>query len=341
MTRRILAVALCGLVAALPAASAPVPVDSSPRLLLAVVPAGEGTKVVVVSPSNGTVKDLTDGKAHDGDAVWSPDGERVAFISDRDGVANLYVMRADGKKVEQLTKEKVGCSTPRWSPDGKQIAFVTNMGKVEHVAVIDAGGGKIKELTKGHIACRQPAWSPDGKRLTYSQYGPALYDTCVVNADGSGAASLTNNGGGLDAAWSPDGKRIAITSVRQGPGFRLYVMDADGKNVLKLSDNANNVGNVFPAWSPDGKRIAFGDLIDGVLQLCVCDADGKNLKPLTKSGTNVFPRWSPDGKKLAFLRYEAKKQPTLWVTDADGTNQKPVLDDVRRGLTLPAEWKPK
>ena len=74
--------------------------------------------------------------------------------------------------------------------------------------------------------------------------------------------SLTKNGGGLDAAWSPDGKRIAFASVRSGGGFRLYVMDADGKNVAQLSARPMNTnGNVYPAWSPDGQKIAFGDLV--------------------------------------------------------------------------------
>jgi TolB protein len=340
MNRPILAVVLCGL-AVSPAAPAPAPADSAPRLLVAVVPGEKGTKIVTINTSNGSVRDLTGGKSNDGDPVWSPDGTRIAFISDRDGVANVYVMSADGRKVERVTEEKTGCSGPRWSPDGKRIAFVANLGKVERIAVVDAAGGKVTELTKGPIVCKQPAWSPDGKKLTYSQYGPGVYDTCVVNADGSGAASLTKNGGGLDAAWSPDGKRVAFTSVRAAPGFRLYVMDADGKNVQKLSDNANTIGNVFPTWSPDGKRIAFADLVNGALQVRVCGADGKDLKTLTDNGTNVFPRWSPDGKKIAFVRYEAKKQPTLWVMDADGANQKPLLEDVRRGITQPAEWKPK
>src|SRR5690348_17045097 len=113
MNRVILAVVLCGL-AVSPAAAAPAPPDSAPRILLAVVPGEKGTKIVTVNPSSGAVKDLTGGKTNDGDPAWSPDGTRVAFISDRDGIANVYVMSADGRKVERLTEEKTACSGPRW-----------------------------------------------------------------------------------------------------------------------------------------------------------------------------------------------------------------------------------
>ncbi len=340
MNPRILALSLCcGLLAALPTPSAPLPPGAAPYVLVAAVPAGKGAKVVTVNASNGAAKDLTDGTANDADPTWSPDGRRIAFTSDRDGPRNVYVMNADGTKVEQLTKEKGACALPIWSPDGKRLAFVSASGGVEHVCVIDADGGNLKALTKGPFACRQPAWAPDGKRLTYSQYGPGLYDTVTVNADGSGAKSLTSGGGGLDAAWSPDGKRIAFTSVRNGTragGFRLYVMDADGQNVAQYSTTENTNGNVYPAWSPDGKKIAFSDLVGGVLQVCVCDADGKNLTALTTGATSCFARWSPDGKKIAFGRYEANKPMALWVMDADGKNPRPVLAGTPHG-----DWKPR
>jgi len=212
----------CGLLAALPAASAPAPADASPRILVAAVPVEKGAKIVTVNASNGTIKDLTDGKAGDAEPMWSPDGRRIAFISNRDGTRNVHVMNADGSKVEQLTRLKVPCGGPRWSPDGKRIAFLSGPARAEQISLIDADGGNLTQLTKGAFSCRQPAWSPDGKKLTYSQYGPGIYGTWVMAADGRGAVNLTADGGGIDAAWSPDGKRIAFTSVRTGgfTGFR-------------------------------------------------------------------------------------------------------------------------
>jgi TolB protein len=340
MTRFVLPLSLCcGLLIVLPIASAPAPPDSSPRTLVAAVPVEKGAKIVTVNASNGTVKDLTDGKANDGEPAWSPDGRKIVFVSDRDGVANLYVMNSDGSKVEQLTREKLPCTGPRWSPDGKHIAFISGPARAEHVWVVDADGGNLKQLTKGAFSCRQPAWSPDSKKLTYSQYGPGVYETCVMNADGSGATVLTN-GGGLDASWAPDGKRIAFVSVRNSRrgGFRLYVTDADGKNVVQYSTTENTGGNAYPAWSPDGKKIAFGDLVDGRLQVCVCNADGTSLTTLTKTGSNTFARWSPDGKKISCARFEANKKPALWVMDADGKNERELLPATTNGW---ADWKPK
>src|SRR5579885_1498693 len=96
MNPRILALSLCcGLLAALPTPSAPLPPGAAPYVLVAAVPAGKGAKVVTVNASNGAAKDLTDGTANDADPTWSPDGRRIAFTSDRDGPRNVYVMNAD------------------------------------------------------------------------------------------------------------------------------------------------------------------------------------------------------------------------------------------------------
>ncbi len=313
--------------------AAPVP---QPRNLLLVSSNQTGNwEVFLLNPDNGDTKNLTNNKASDTDPVWSPDGKRIVFVSDRDGSSNLWLLTLDGA-VRQLTKEKTSCSSPRWSPDGTRIAHVCNKDGIDQVCLINADGKNVKQLTSdGQFASRQPAWSPAGNRLTFSRYGPALYETFRIDADGKNEVNLTN-GGGLDAQWSPDGKKIAFTSVRKQGSFLVYVMDADGGNVTQLPSSPNPWGNVFPAWSPDGKKLAYTDWIEDAPQIVVCDADGKNYKKLTSTDRNFIARWSADGKKLLFTR-TAEGQPTaLWIMDADGQNQRKLMENVGT-----YGWRPK
>ena len=224
---------------------------------------------------------------------------------------------------------------PAWSADGTRIAFVATAGPTPGIwwATPD---GKTRTRVTQHQNDKSPTWSPDGTKIAFSRYGPGVYEIFVMNADGTNAVNRSN-GGGLDACWSPDGKKIAFTSIRAtGRGFRLYVMDADGGNVTELSGNDNGIGNVYPEWSPDCRRIAFTDQVDGVLQIAVCDADGKNLKTMTATGSNAFARWSPDGKSIVFSRSVENQPPALWIMDAGGENQRELL----RGNTW-AVWQPK
>src|SRR6202040_2750685 len=122
---------------------------------------------------------------------------------------------------------------PCWSPDGKKIAFTSDLGGGLNIYVMDADGKNIKKLTKENDASRAPAWSPDGKKIAFTRHvDGGVPDIFVMNADGSDPVNLTNSPGyDADASWSPDSKRIVFTSLRAGQeGFRLFVMDADGKN---------------------------------------------------------------------------------------------------------------
>jgi TolB protein len=315
--------------------AAPVP---EPRNLLLVSSNHTGNwEVFLINPQTGEARNLTNHKASDTDPVWSPDGNKIAFVSDREDTANIWVLTLNSSGLKQLTRERVGAFGPRWSPDGTRIAYVANREGTHQVVIMNADGSNVRQLTRNGFASRQPAWAPGSNRLSISRYGPGLYDTCRIDSDGSNEVNLTQGGGGLDAEWSPDGKRIVFTSIRKGGQFRVYLMSPDGDNLQDIPSSPNPWGNVYPTWSPDGKRLAYTDWLAGVPQIVVCNPDGKNYKQLTSSGRNFIVHWSRDGKQLAFTR-EAEDQPAaLWVMDADGQNQRKVME--KSGLTY--SWRPR
>lgn len=128
-----------------------------------------------------------------------------------------------------------------------------------------------------------------------------------MNADGSNQKRLTNYSGfDFDPAWSPDGTKIAFTSDRDLPGingnsgFEIYVMNADGSDAVRLTNNSSQ--DVGPSWAPDGTRIAFTSLRDGLPVVYVMNSDGSNQINLTQSTflDSSDAEWSPDGTTIAF-----------------------------------------
>ena len=276
---------------------------------------------------------------------------RIAFVSNRDGNAEIYVMDTDGGNPRRLTNNRHIDSSPSWSPDGKRIAFVSDRdGHVDirglptyEIYVMDANGGNQLNLTNDANDDGSPSWSPDGKRIVFSSTrdmvrGEAAHniEIYVMDADGGNAQRLTNNlTEDQHPSWSPDGKRIAFSARRDGHfenelgiTYEIYVIDADGGNEQRLTENRNNDWN--PSWSPDGKRIAFmadrkGDVVNW--DVYVIDADGGNQQNLTENRVyDSSPSWSPDGKRIAFFSFRDKNT-EIYVMDADGGNQQNLTNN--------------
>ena len=143
----------------------------------------------------------------------------------------------------------------------------------------------------------------------------------VVNADGSGAHTLTNRPLAFDArpTWSPDGTRVAFESTVDGKRS-IWVMQADGQALRRLTDVSGTASDSGPAWSPDGSRIAYASDRDGNSEIYVVGVDGAAPKRLTDNpAADAFPTWSPDGARLAFIS-DRDGQVGVWVMGADGSS---------------------
>jgi TolB protein len=143
---------------------------------------------------------------------WSPDGKRIAFLSDREGRTRIFIMNADGTKLSALTSpgasegslspsggagasgaEGASELEPAWSPDGARVAYITRgVGKKSRVWVAHVGTGQCKPLTGGAHGDESPAWSPDGNYLVFSSDRAGDPELYLMRADGTGQTRLTH-----------------------------------------------------------------------------------------------------------------------------------------------------
>lgn len=247
---------------------------------------------------------LTTSSAYDDQPKWSPDSNKIAFMSDRDGNFEIYTMNADGTAQTRITNDSFAEGFPAWSPNGAKIAFVRGDLRdpsTFEVYVMDANGANKTRLTTDTNIDGVPAWSPDGSKIIFMSgasnvFDANSYEIYVMNADGSSRTRLTNNTiTDGQPSYSPDGAKILFASgnAMNPNGIEIFVMNADGSNRNQLTSNA--VTDAFPAWSFDGASIIFasGSIADETSgELFVMNANGTNRTKLTSnSELDWFPDW--------------------------------------------------
>jgi Tol biopolymer transport system component len=281
---------------------------------------------------------------------------KIAFVSDRDGYYDIFVINADGTGKRNLTDTTTAYeNVPVWSPDGEMLAFTrqdVEDGKAG-IFVMNSDGSGQTRLTDDAMTFSQLAWSPDGKKIAFSRVdGAGASDIFVMNSDGSSQINLTTTGDFEvhlgTPVWSPDGKKLAFrrntTEVTSGATANasalvyemsgIYVVNADGTGQNSLTTSPLSDA---PTWSPNGEKLAFVEAV-GDEDIYTINSDGSDRTSLTNSPANEYdPAWSPDGKKISFL-VEDRTSTNIYVMNADGTGRIRLTDTI--ASEAGAAWSP-
>ena len=263
-----------------------------------------------VQPDGNALTRLTESPEVDADPAWSPDGREIAFRSRRDGSSDIFVMTADGSRVNNLVGDRSDSVldefSPAWNPDGELLALFTDrfqppMGScgggkgLHHLALMPATGGRESLRHFDALAGEQEsfAWSPDGRYLVFSSACSSnLRHLYVWSRETDKVERLTDGlANDVYPSWSHDGRYLAFSSAQDGNADIILL---DLETDARISLTTHPAKDTHPSWSPDDSQIAFTSDRDGNDEIYIMGADGSNPRNLTQHPARDFrPAWSP------------------------------------------------
>lgn len=267
---------------------------------------------------------------------------RIAFMSDREGNYEIYIMEIDGSGVTNISNDPGADGLPGWSAAANAIAFLTTR-DAESASLyrMDAGGLELELIVQDPaLIAAAPIWSPDGEMLIYHNGDSQQVNILIADSSGEKLGEVST-GSSLNrfADWSPDGEQFIFLSDRDGQSAVYLLDDLDGEPAA-LTDP--QFASAMAVWSPDGEQIAYATDRDGDVEIYVIDMASRENTRLTDSpDLDLYPKWSPDGSKIAFISLR-DGDPEIYVMNADGSNpvnltRNPAQDSIQGDFSWSAD----
>jgi Tol biopolymer transport system component len=248
------------------------------------------------------IEKLTDNSWNDEYPVWSPDGNAIAFTSDREGTYDIFKMKPDGTDIVQLTSSPAQEKEPSWYPDGTAVAYTSETKKFLRKQLmlkrVDIHTKETRRIipgySKGHAI---PDVSPTGELLTFTAKRTIGWEAALYSAGNKKVTFLDEGGKSCRARFSRDGKKLAYVSSKADGKGDIWIMNPDGSEKTRLTER-DDTYDYFPSWSPDDRHIVFNSSRqhdhNGDWQLYVIDVQTLKTALLFDSpGNDVFPDWAP------------------------------------------------
>ena len=249
--------------------------------------------------ASGEISRLTNAQGKDHSPAWSPKRDIIAFLTDRNGSNELWLMDWNGESKRQLSGPGKTITAFRGAPDSKAIAIEIADTDSRWIAIIEIESSEITPLTSTKEDVRIGGWAPDAQWLVYA----------MVNSDSDGLRKRNPNGvdeititSGLhtNPVWSPDGRWIAFSQESEQGASNLIITDNNAENVLTI--NADEFDETNFEWAPNSKNIVFSSESSGNAEIYTATPDGKTIQQLTSNRvTDTIPRWSSNGSSILFL----------------------------------------
>ncbi len=271
-----------------------------------------------------------DGNFYNITPTVSPNGDKIAYLSDKSGYADIVLISAiDGMVLKKLVS---GEKTPNleelhwlspgmsWSPDSKKLVFSAKASDNDAMLIVDVLTGAIEQYTWNDLeGVFGGSWSPDGRKIVFSGIYHGQSDIYVFDLDKKQKFKLTDDiFSDTRPVYSRDGKKIAFSSDRRDylgapeKGFKMvnydykqmdiYVMNADGSDMERVTTDEMN--DTWPEWGPDNTKMLYTSNRNGVTNIHVADLAAKRTYAITNNLSGIFqPSLSKDGKILAFAGF--------------------------------------
>jgi Tol biopolymer transport system component/DNA-binding winged helix-turn-helix (wHTH) protein len=305
-----------------------------------------GTGIYLIPTAGGAARQVTSPQASTFDMApaFSPDGSVLAYASCEGAEpgfsCDVWTLSLDAEarphgKPRRLTRQGFWATTLAWTRDGGSIVYGANAGRFSRLWRIRADGSAGPERVEvAGLGAVSPSTVRCCDRLAYVRN---MEDADIYRFEpGAGAASLIASAVyDFNPQYSPDGRRIAFESSRADERNEIWLANADGSAVTRLTRGPSLREQGSPRWSPDGRTIAFdSQAANGRWDIWTIDVDGSGLRQITRDPADEnMPSWSRDGR---FVYYGSNRtgRYEIWRVASGGGSEKQLTHN---GGFLPIE----